>query len=239
MPKGVYIRSLEGNANISKSKSGVNHPFFGKKRLEHSIRMMGKNNPNSGGTWHGTRPEEMSQETKDKISEARIEWYKTHDHPNLGIEMSQEQKDKISESKKGISWGQHSEKTKQLMSIMQIGEDNSFYNKHHSQKTKDILSELNSGENSSRWIDGYSNQRIASINRGLGFYTLNERTDIATEMHHIDNKFVVFIPARLHESVKHSVKSGKNMKKMNRLAFAWLESNGIELQRSLLSFGDK
>lgn len=43
-----YTPSKETRKKISDSRKGKNHPNYGKKRPEHSIRMSGKNNPNYG-----------------------------------------------------------------------------------------------------------------------------------------------------------------------------------------------
>ncbi len=95
---------------------------------------------------------------------------------------------------------------------------------------------INSGENNSNWIDGYNQERCKSKYRGLEFYPLNEKTKIANSGHHIDKKLVVFIPRKIHKSMWHSVKTGKNLEEMNRLAFKWCYEQSIELQRSLWSF---
>lgn len=130
---------------------------------------------------------------------------------NVGIPRSQSTKDKISNTKKK-------------------------YFKEHPE-AKPMLGRI--GENSPLYIDEYSLERNRSKHRGLEFFPLNEKTKKANEQHHINNKLVVFIPSKLHKRISHSVKTGKNMNKMNKLAFTWLEEQGIELQRNLFSFGGK
>jgi len=120
MPKGIYKRSAEACANISKSKSGANHPFFGKKRPEHSKRMTGKNNPNSGGKYcHGFEVDhEVSKETRLKLSNAAKEY--THGYQK-GHDVSDKIRNKISKSKLGVSLGPHSDETVEKIRKSHIG----------------------------------------------------------------------------------------------------------------------
>lgn len=59
--------------------------------------------------------------------------------------------------------------------------------------------------------------------RTLGFMPLNEPF-IGCESHHIDRKYVVYAPRELHQSIRHNVWNGKNMKEINDKVFAWLSS---------------
>jgi hypothetical protein len=62
-----------------------------------------------------------------------------------------------------------------------------------------------------------------SKQRGLGHIALNEYFD-GCIAHHVDKEIVVHVPKELHDSIWHSVKTGKNMQEMNDKVFAWLES---------------
>ena len=172
-------------------------------REEHSKRMTGKNNPNVGGKYcHGFEVgREVSEETKNKQSKARIKYYLAH--PEVKEQL--------------IIQGKAS-------GFIRSGKDNVNYGKF--------------GEDHHCYIDGLGIERRDHKRRGLGNNFLNNKTKIANSPHHINKEEVIWIPRKIHEKFWHSVKTGKNMKKINKLAFAWLEDHGIELQRSLLSFGD-
>jgi len=94
-------------------------------------------------------------------------------------------------------------------------------------------------EDSPRFIDGCTHERHNfknnSIRRELGYKSINKPFK-GCSGHHINNQVGIYIPLKLHKSMYHSQKTGKGMKKMNKLAFQWLEDNTIESQRSLLEF---
>ena len=82
--------------------------------------------------------------------------------------------------------------------------------------------------NTNRWIDKNKekwneiqkrtyNRRL----RNLGFMPLNEKFE-NSHAHHIDKNYVIYIPAKLHRSVYHSLINNINMDKMNALAFKYL-----------------
>ena len=62
--------------------------------------------------------------------------------------------------------------------------------------------------------------------RGLGFNSLNKWFK-GSEAHHINFNDVVYIPKGLHQSVRHNVWTGKNMEKINCLAYQFLFGNYI------------
>ncbi len=90
------------------------------------------------------------------------------------------------------------------------------------------------GENNSNWRGGFgqkrSEKRCLSKKRGLGFIELNIPSKEANSSHHLNREFVVWIPDELHRSIWHSVKTGKNMKEMNKLALKWCKMHDIELK---------
>ncbi len=57
--------------------------------------------------------------------------------------------------------------------------------------------------------------------RGMGFVPLNAFF-LDSEAHHVDSQFVIYLPKDLHKSVRHCLKTGKNMEKINALAGAYL-----------------
>jgi hypothetical protein len=44
--------------------------------------------------------------------------------------------------------------------------------------------------------------------------------------HHYDKFHIIWIPASLHKKISHCLETGKNMTKINELAFSWLISEG-------------
>jgi hypothetical protein len=62
----------------------------------------------------------------------------------------------------------------------------------------------------------------AAKQRGLDFIALNEPFENSVG-HHIDEELVVYVPQELHASIRHSIRTGKNMQEMNDKVFAWLE----------------
>ena len=65
--------------------------------------------------------------------------------------------------------------------------------------------------------------------RDLGFIALNE-TFPSSVFHHIDKYHGIYITEELHRSIRHNLKTGKNMDEINKEAFEFLEfeiSEGI------------
>lgn len=73
-------------------------------------------------------------------------------------------------------------------------------------------------------------RRTMAHRRSLKFVPLNAPFD-GCEGHHIDKERIIYIPARLHESVPHNVFTGKNMEKINTLALDFV----IAQQATILS----
>ena len=65
-----------------------------------------------------------------------------------------------------------------------------------------------------------NNKRHAN-RRALGFVELNEHFP-NSEAHHIDKEFVIYIPAKMHQSIPHNVFTGKNMGEINALALDYV-----------------
>lgn len=65
-------------------------------------------------------------------------------------------------------------------------------------------------------------RRHRAKRRTLGFFPLNSPFP-RSEGHHLDMYRVLYIPQELHRSVRHNVWTGKNMEKINALAFAWVK----------------
>ena len=55
----------------------------------------------------------------------------------------------------------------------------------------------------------------------LGFRPLNAYF-IGSDAHHVDEVNVIHIPTRLHQQVRHNLRTGRNMAQINALAIGWL-----------------
>ena len=57
--------------------------------------------------------------------------------------------------------------------------------------------------------------------RNLGFKPLNGYSE-GSESHHINNTDVIYIPKEIHQNIRHCLKTGKNMVKINNLAMNYI-----------------
>ena len=57
--------------------------------------------------------------------------------------------------------------------------------------------------------------------RTLGFVLLN-KPFVGSDGHHIDKEHIIYIPQALHRSISHDQWTGRNMDKINALAYEWL-----------------
>ena len=62
--------------------------------------------------------------------------------------------------------------------------------------------------------------------RNLGFIPLNEPFE-GCEAHHIDERYVIYIPRELHQSIYHDLMRGTNMLIINALAVEYLQGESI------------
>lgn len=60
------------------------------------------------------------------------------------------------------------------------------------------------------------------MNKKWSFVSLNKHYD-ESEGHHVDTQHVIYIPEEIHWSIKHNLRHGKNMDKINYHAFLCLE----------------
>lgn len=74
-----------------------------------------------------------------------------------------------------------------------------------------------------------SSKCIHRRKRDLGFVPLNERFE-NSEAHHINENEIIYIPKELHQSIRHNLKTGKNMFEINMNAFEFLkQQKGIKI----------
>jgi len=80
--------------------------------------------------------------------------------------------------------------------------------------------EAQRGEKNPNWKGGTKEwlKRGKYKRRQLGFVPLNDYFEGA-DAHHIDKVYVIYIPKEIHQSIRHNVFTGKNMKEINLVAF--------------------
>lgn len=70
--------------------------------------------------------------------------------------------------------------------------------------------------------------------RTLGFIPINKIFE-GSHAHHLDPSHVCFVPEELHNSVRHNLWTGKNMKEINAKVFEWLEETNQTPSQEILS----
>ena len=123
-------------------------------------------------------------------------------------------------SKNGFKKGHIvSKETRQKMSESHKGEKNYNYGKATEYSFK-------SGEDNPEYIDGYGIERnraiFSSLVRGFPEPVFLNKPFKHASFHHITKELGLFIPRKLHKSIWHSVKTGKNIEEMNDLAFDYV-----------------
>jgi hypothetical protein len=68
-----------------------------------------------------------------------------------------------------------------------------------------------------------ANSKHHASQRKLGFKPLNKRF-LGAEPHHIDKERVVYMPATIHQTIRHSLLRNRNMDAINKVAFEFLKS---------------
>jgi len=69
-------------------------------------------------------------------------------------------------------------------------------------------------------------KRRVAIRKQLGFVPLNSYFP-GSESHHIDEQRIIYMPEEMHHLIRHSLLQNRNMRKINYLAFLYLESEEI------------
>ena len=65
------------------------------------------------------------------------------------------------------------------------------------------------------------NRRSVAKRRGLEYVDLN-KFDKSLGSHHINKKYVIYMPKNIHQAIKHDVKNGINIEEINRVAIKYL-----------------
>ena len=71
------------------------------------------------------------------------------------------------------------------------------------------------------YVGKTANIKKSAKHRLLGFIPLNKPSK-DYEAHHISQNFVIYIPRLIHQSIKHSIWTWKNMEQINQLALGYL-----------------
>jgi len=142
----------------------------------------------------------VSLETRAKISSSRMGW-----------QVSSATRAKISAAGMGNTHGlgHHcSAETRAKMSTARAGYI-------ASPETREKISVAN-------WKGGrlVSGRKQEAKRRALGWNTLNSWF-AESDGHHINKTDVIYIPAAMHDSVRHNIWTGKNMEKINAMACQW------------------
>jgi len=133
-------------------------------------------------------------------------------NPMFGEHHSIETKDKISKTLTG----------------KYCGKNNPMFGKHLSIETKQKISKSKCGENHPNYIDGKWRERSDAKRRGFPKPELffgDKYNDIEKIVgHHFNEKIIIYIPERLHQTNTHNLRTGKGMLKINMLALIYLLS---------------
>lgn len=165
-----------------------------------------------------------------RVRWVRFQSYNNKKYPDLCVlcvalnklPFTEEHKANISKSHKGKKLSEKHKIKLRGKRPQMMGKNNPFYGKGFHGKDNPMFGM--SGELSPNWKGGYDKNRKYVL-RESQCIKLNERFD-NSEFHHITKSTGIFIPKNLHKSIFHSMKTGKNMKKINKLAFNYL-INGL------------
>ena len=137
-----------------------------------------------------------TKESRQKMSKARLGKKFTEEHKqHLSKSKSKQHKQKIGDANRGKKRSKEA-KLK--------------YKLNHADFTKEKHPNWKGGEKASQ-------KRIDAKRKEFGFVELNEWFE-GCEGHHLDKELVLYIPKKLHQSVRHSVLTGKNIEEINNLA---------------------
>lgn len=158
-------------------------------------------------------------------SEYKRQWHKNN--PEYNRQYYQENKEDMLKEVK--QWYQDNKETK------------STYRKKYYQEHKEQESEWTkhwrkeNPENEKKWRRKYlktpkgklANKRQHSKWRELGYNLINieDAYNSEYEGHHLNVDDVLFVPKKLHESIRHSLTKNKNMDKINFIAIQWYISH--------------
>lgn len=210
--------SEEHKKALSESKKGHIVTEITKKKLSEAVKgKFGINHPAwKGGEYSGNNPlifcacgcgQQRKMYDKQGVSREYISGHQ-------GIHHSEVVLAKMSKPR--------SEVGKRNMSKAQTG-------KHEGENNR-MYGVRNFGNNNPHWKGGHkvAMARARTIRRQFGFIPLNECRDDGWEGHHIDKDHVLFIPAKLHKSIYHSIVKNINMDIINDKVYEWFINEYIK-----------
>lgn len=220
--KGLKMPPME--EEIRKKLSAA---LIGKRKSENHRRKIseakkGAKSPNYG--------KHLSLETRKKISEA----LKGDKSPLYGKKKSVEQRKKMSESRKGIKRLPLTEETRKKISESKKGNRNPNFGKpspmkgkKHTEESKKKNAIAHRGklcaEKNPSWKGGkkLAKARTRCKRKSLGFTPLNDCENDDWVGHHLDRKYVLYIPDKIHKSFKHNQENQESMNVINEKAINW------------------
>ena len=131
-----------------------------------------------------------------------------------------------------------STETRAKISLGNMG-NTKWLGSHHSAETIAKITAWNRGKivspetrakmSLAQWKGGQvvASGRRRAKRRGLGFNPLNSWF-VGSNRHHINLNDVIYIPESMHDSVRHNVWTGKNMTKINAIAYNFLFKQAVE-----------
>ena len=165
---------------------------------------------------HKEQKQEYQQANKEKIRKRRRERYQMNKDKEKAYYQAYYQVNKERYRKQHQEWYQiHKEELrKRAQEYRRMYKERCTESAKHWRKN-------NPGKAREVW-GKHQNKR----KRNLGFNPLNEWF-VGSEAHHINFNDIIYIPKELHKSIHHNVWTGKNMEKINCLAYQFLFGNYI------------
>jgi len=177
----------------------------------------------------------VTKETRQKLRDANIGKHHTEESKLKmsksleGRKLSEEHKRKIGNGHRGkkISEEQKRNHSKMMTGRKASKETRKKLSKIHSGKNNHMYGKT--GEKSPHWLGGerVSSRKYRTKRRKMldpNPIDLNKDFN-NSHGHHVDAKYVIHIPAKLHRSVRHRQTDGDGMNKINKLAFKYLLNN--------------
>ena len=158
----------------------------------------------------------LSNKIRQKISKS-----------SMGKIISEETRQKISESKKGIIFTkEHCDKIgkgnkgKIISKETKIKISKAGKGRIVSEETKQKIGDAQKGKLNHNWKGGFDKKRSWLLPKDKCI-KLNNKI-IGFDAHHIMSGVIIYLPYNLHRSIRHEMKTSKNMNEINELAYNYL-----------------
>lgn len=185
----------------------------------------------------------INKEIVDHTKQYKHKYYMEHReyYRELNRKYYQEHKEIISKYSRGSErkknynkkyYEEHKEESKQYRKInhQQLLEYKKKYRQEHKEESKQYhkANRLQLLNYNKQWKINHPEKmkemtvRQTSKRRLLGFSQLNKPFK-GSEAHHMNRNDIIYIPKELHQSISHSIKTGRNMEEMNKLAIDFIK----------------